>query len=305
MAQLEHRFGLDRAALLARDEKRQRSSNLYLGRMGLGAFILAALVLGIVFTILVKGAPALTWAFLTEAPRDGMKAGGIGPMIRGSILLMLGTFLLVVPVGVLGGVFLAEYAGKGKFSNIVRACVTSLAGTPSVIFGLFGYAFFVLFLKLGTSLISGWLTLMLLALPVIVLSSEQAIKSVPESLVEGAYALGLTRWQTIWKVILPNALPGIATGLILSSGRAAGEAPPIILTCGIYFEGKSELGLSKETLHKPIANLPYHVFEGYRQGGAIPELVVWGTCLSLLVFVLLLNMTAIILRARARTRAIS
>ncbi|MFZ4508233.1 MAG: phosphate ABC transporter permease PstA [Fimbriimonas sp.] len=289
--------------LASRDAARQRGSSGYLNLLKFGALLTAIIVFGIVFSIIFKGAPAITWEFLTAPPKDGMTAGGIAPMIRGSILLMFGTFLLVIPLGVLGGVCLAEYAGTGKLVGFMRACVTSLAGTPSVIYGLFGYAFFVLLLKLGTSLMAGWLTLMLLAMPVIVLSTEQAIKSVPDSLVEAGYALGLSRWQTMWKIILPNALPGIATGLILSSGRAAGEAPPIILTCGIYFEGVARTAVTWETLKQPVSNLPYHVFEGYRQGGVIPERVVWGTCFTLIVFVLLLNLTAILLRARARSQS--
>ncbi|MBC8066325.1 MAG: ABC transporter permease subunit [Chlorobia bacterium] len=186
----------------------------------------------------------------------------------------------------------------------MRGCVTSLAGTPSVIYGLFGLAVFVLAFGWKISLLAGWATLAIFAMPVIVLSTEQAIKMVPDSLIEGAFALGLTKWQTLWKVVLPNALPGIVTGLVLSSGRAAGDAAPIFLTAGIYFRsGDPPQGL--DMVKSGIENLPYHLAEGYRQGGNIPPNIIWGTCLSLLLLVLFINLGAILVRARARRKSLA
>lgn len=243
----------------------------------------------------------MTWEFLSTGPVQNMKAGGIWPMLRGSLLLMLGTLIIVLPIGVLGGICLAEYAGESKFTRMMRACVVALAGTPSVIYGLFGVAVFVLLLGFKVSLIAGWLTLAMFALPVIVLTTEQAIKAVPESFVEAGLALGFSKWQTLRRIVLPNALPGIATGLVLSIGRAAGEAPPIFLTAGIYYS-TAKLGFDWDTFKQPVANLPYHLAEGYRQGGVIPEKIIWGTCLTLMLLVLLINLTAILLRARIRAK---
>lgn len=289
----------DEATLAARDAKRRNTSSLTLWVTQGIALGVCAIVFGLIGTILFKGLPSINWGFLTADPIEGMSAGGIGPMIRGSLLLMGGTLLIVLPVGILGGIFLAEFAGRGRFYRMFHACVTALAGTPSIVYGLFGLAVFVIAYKWGNSLIAGWLTLALFSMPTIVLTTENSIRSVPDSLVEGALALGLSKWQTIWRVVLPNASPGILSGLILTTGRAAGEAPPILLTAGIYYSTEKFM-MSKDVLYKPVMNLPYHLAEGYRQGGSIPEGIVWGTCLALLLFVLLINIGAIILRARMR-----
>jgi len=292
-------LGIQNSQLAARDQARRRSDRLWVGivaTVGVGVSILILLLIGYV---VARGAPAMSWSFVSQPPTEGMSSGGIWPMIRGSLLLLIGTLLIVLPLGILGGICLAEYAGQNPVTRLLRACVTSLAGTPSIIYGLFGLAIFVIMLKMGVSLMAGWLTLSLLALPVIILTTEQAIKAVPDSLVEGSLALGLSRWQTMWKVILPNALPGILTGIVLTSGRAAGEAPPILLTAGIYFSS-GELSFGWETLRQPVANLPYHLAEGYRQGGVIPEKIIWGTCLCLLLVVLIINLGAIIVRSRVR-----
>lgn len=290
--------------LKLRDASRHRSSGLYSLWLGLCMTVIGLVIVAIIGTILVKGVPAISWEFLSTHPKEGMSQGGIWPQIKGSLLLMLGTFLFVLPVGILGGVFLAEYAGDGKLARIIRGCVTSLAGTPSVIYGLFGLAVFVLAFGWKISLLSGWATLAVFAMPVIVLSTEQAIKQVPDSMVEGAIALGLTKWQAIWRVILPNSISGIVTGLVLSTGRAAGEAAPIFLTAGIYFRsGEPPKGL--DVVKTGIENLPYHLAEGYRQGGNIPQNIIWGTCLTLLLLVLLINLGAILIRARVRRKRLA
>lgn len=290
--------------LAARDAKRTRQSRMYSGWLAFCMGLIGLVIVMIIGTILVKGVPAISWEFLSSPPQEGMSKGGIWPQIKGSLLLMLGTFLFVLPVGILGGIFLAEYAGSGRISRIIRSCVTSLAGTPSVIFGLFGLAVFVLAFGWKTSLLAGWATLAIFAMPVIVLSTEQAIKMVPDSMVEGAFALGLTKWQTMWRVILPNALPGIVTGVVLSSGRAAGEAAPIFLTAGIYYRS-GEPPKGWEMVTSGVENLPYHLAEGYRQGGTIPQNVIWGTCLTLLLLVLFINLGAILIRARSRRKRLA
>lgn len=299
MATLSTSYVPTREVLARRDDARKRKSNIYTGFLSMVGLLTAAVILALIGTIVVKGVPALTWEFLSSPPVDGMKGGGIWPMIRGSLLLMAGTLILVLPLGIFGGIFLAEYVGRSRIAAFFHACVTSLAATPSIIYGLFGLAVFVLLFGFKISLVAGWLTLTFFALPVIVLTTENAIRNVPDSLVEASLALGLTRWQTMRKVVLPNAMPGILSGVVLMTGRAAGEAPPILFTAGIYYS-TAQLKFNKETLLQPVANLPYHLAEGYRQGGVIPEKTIWGTCLTLMLLVLLINLGAIILRSRMR-----
>lgn len=280
---------------------RKLKDAFFIGALRVIAIVSIASVLAIVGVIIVKGLPVISWSFLTSPPQEGMTAGGIYPMIRGSLLLMVGTLIIVLPIGVLGGIFLAEYAGNNLFSRVIHASIVSLAGTPSVIFGLFGLAVFVIMMKMGVSLMAGCLTLALFTLPSVVFTTENAIRSVPESFIEAGMALGLSRWQIMWKIVLPNALPGILTGVVLSTGRAAGEAPPILLTAGIYY-ATGNLPKGWDILKQPVANLPYHLAEGYRQGGVIPEAIVWGTCLTLMLFVLSLNIWAIMVRLRVRRK---
>ncbi len=289
---------LDAEKAIARDAGRQRWSNVgraFLALLGIGV---ALLVLSTVMLILVKGIGSVNLEFLTQQPRENMSKGGIAPMILGSFYLLVGTLALTLPIGILGGVYLAEYAGTKRWVGTLKATIMSLAGTPSIIYGLFGFAVFVLMVTKKATLMAGILTLATMAVPIVVLSTEAAIRAVPQSQIEGSYALGLTRWQTIWRVILPQAMPGILTGVILASGRAMGEAPPILLTAGIFYTTiQPSFG---KILNEPVMNLPYHVTEAIKQTTAFTEAQVWGTCLVLLGFMLVLNLTAIILRSRSR-----
>ncbi|GMU30713.1 MAG: phosphate transport system permease protein PstA [Chthonomonadaceae bacterium] len=278
----------------------RKSRGLLLGILAYGAIGLAvAVASGVIGIVVAKGLPAIDWAFLSEPPVDGMSAGGIWPMIRGSILLLLGTLVLAPVLGIASGIWLAEYVKENRIGQAVRVLVMTLAGTPSIVFGLFGLAIFVLKMGIGFSLVAGWLTLAIMSVPVVALTTEQAIRSVPHSFAEAGVGLGLSRWQVIRKILLPGALPGILTGLVLAAGRAAGEAPPILLTAGLYYSTE-KLTLSWETLKRPVANLPYHLAEGYRQGGVIPEKIIWGTCFVLMALVLLVNLVAITVRSRTR-----
>jgi phosphate transport system permease protein len=265
------------------------------------ALTLAGLIIALIAFILFKGIPAINWSFITKPPVEGMSAGGIGPMIRGSLILMGGCLAFSLPVGVLGGIFLAEYAHQNRFIAFIRACVSALAGTPSIVYALFGYAVFCILLKFNPSVWAGWLTLAMMCTPIVVLMTEQAIKAVPESTYEAALALGLTRAQALRTVVLPAALPGIATGLVLATGRTAGEATPIILTAGAYYK-TGQFKWDANMLREPIMNLPYHLFEGYRQGGKIPETLIWGTCLILMALVLLINLFSILIRNKYRKK---
>ncbi len=289
---------LNAEAAISRDAGRQRWSTIgrvFLALLGVGV---ALLVLSTVLLILVKGIGSVNLEFLTQQPRENMSKGGIAPMILGSFYLLVGTLALTLPIGILGGVYLAEYAGTKRWVGTLKATIMSLAGTPSIIYGLFGFAVFVLMVTKKATLMAGILTLATMAVPIVVLSTEAAIRAVPQSQIEGSYALGLTRWQTIWRVILPQAMPGILTGVILASGRAMGEAPPILLTAGIFYTTiQPSFG---QILNEPVMNLPYHVTEAIKQTTAFTEAQVWGTCLVLLGFMLVLNLTAIILRSRSR-----
>ena len=173
--------------------------------------------------ILVKGVSVINWNFLTQAPTDGMTKGGIWPAIVGTFYLMVGSAVFAFPVGVVSGIYMSEYAPKGKLVAFIRTMTNNLAGIPSIVFGLFGMAFFVNYLDFGDSILAGSLTLGLLALPIVIRTTEEAFRDIPSSYREGSLALGATKTQTIWHVLLPMAMPRVITGLILSLGRVSGE----------------------------------------------------------------------------------
>ncbi len=298
------RVVMDGLHILARvrDSKRKAMNLAFEYSLAFFAWIVITAVVMMIGYIIVRGSSAMNWQFLSTSPTDNMSAGGIWPMIRGSLILLVGTFVISLPIGVLAGIFLAEYAATNKFVGFIRSCVASLAGTPSIIFALFGFAVFIIMPGTKPNTIAGWLTLSVMALPIIVLSTEQAVLSVPESLKEAAEAMGLTRAQAMFKVVLPSALPGIMTGTVLATGRSAGEAPPIFLTAGIYYT-TANFSYTIEGLKEPVMNLPYHLTEGYRQGGKIPESIIWGTCLTLMTMVLCTNLAAILVRNQSRKKA--
>ena len=284
-----------------RDAQRARKSALLTSAFGAVGLATVLLVFALVAIIAFKGAPTLSWEFLTQPPREGMSAGGVGSMIFGSILLMLGAFVMATPLGVFGGVCLAEYGERSRLMRLMHASVAALAGTPPIVYGLFGLAIFVLKFHFGVSLVAGWGTLTLFCVPAIVLTTEAALKTVPAALIDGGLALGLSRWQTLWRIALPYALPGILTGVILSLGRAVGEATPVLFTASVYYT-TAETTLGWDTLRQPVANLPYYLAEGYRQPGVVPERLIWGACLTLIMLTLLLNAGAILIRSRMRRR---
>jgi len=284
-----------------RDAQRARKSALLTSAFGAVGLATVLLVFALVAILAFKGAPTLSWEFLTQPPREGMSAGGVGSMIFGSILLMLGAFVMATPLGVFGGVCLAEYGERSRLMRLMHASVAALAGTPPIVYGLFGLAIFVLKFHFGVSLVAGWGTLTLFCVPAIVLTTEAALKTVPAALIDGGLALGLSRWQTLWRIALPYALPGILTGVILSLGRAVGEATPVLFTASVYYT-TAETTLGWDTLRQPVANLPYYLAEGYRQPGVVPERLIWGACLTLIMLTLLLNAGAILIRSRMRRR---
>lgn len=254
-------------------------------------------IIGLVVYIVVKGAPAISWEFLTAAPSNGMREGGIFPAIVGTLYLTLGTALFSVPIGVLAGIYLAEYAQETAFTRIIRIAIINLAGIPSVVYGLFGLGLFVLFLHLGTSILAASLTLSIMTLPVIISTTEGALRSVPNSFRVVSTSLGATRWQTIRRITLPQALPGIITGIILGLERAAGETAPILFTGATFFLPQ----LPRSPLDATMA-LPYHIFVISTQIPGMPIQIQYGTVLVLLVFVLGMNLVATLIRSRARAK---
>jgi phosphate transport system permease protein len=260
-------------------------------------FLTVLPILWLVGYIIVKGAPAMNWQFLTAMPTDGMRAGGIMPAIVGTLYLTLGTALFSVPLGVAAGIYIAEYAGDNKATRIIRIAIINLSGIPSVVYGLFGLGLFVVFLKFGTSILAASLTLSIMTLPVIISTTEEALRGVPNSFRVVSTSLGASRWQTVWKVTLPQALPGIITGIILGLERAAGETAPILFTGATFFLPQLPHSMMDATMA-----LPYHIFVISTQIPGMPIQIQYGSVLVLLIFVLGMNLAATLIRSRARAR---
>jgi phosphate transport system permease protein len=263
------------------------------------ALVNGAALLVVVAFITLNGWKAVTWEFLTQAPLQSMTKGGILPCIVGTLCLGIGAIVVALPIGVASAIYLNEYASPGRLLRLIRLGISNLAGVPSVVFGLFGLAFFVIWLKMGVSIIAGVLTLAALTLPVIIGSTEEALKSVPNTYREASLALGATRWQTIYRVVVPAALPGILTGAILGLSRAAGETAPIMFTAAVFYTPD----LPASPFDKIMA-LPYHVYVLATAGTNIEATrpLQYGTSLVLIALVLGMNLAAIVWRARLRKK---
>lgn len=249
---------------------------LFIKTIALLAVVPIFLILGY---ILYKGIPAISWEFLTEVPKRGMRAGGIFPAIVGTIYLTLGTIAVSVPFGIFTGVYLVEYAKDSFLTRLINLTIINLAGIPSIIYGLFGMALFVIYFKLGVSILSGSLTLGIMCLPVIITATREALLAVPNSLREASLALGATKWETISKVVIPAALPGISTGVILSISRAAGETAPILFTAVAFY-----LPFLPQSVFDQVMALPYHLYVISTQVPNMPQSNMHGT-LFVLVFI--------------------
>jgi phosphate transport system permease protein len=254
-------------------------------------------IVGTILFILIKGGSAISFEFLSGFPHDGMRAGGILPAIIGTLYLTLGTAVFSVPLGIAAAIYLAEYAKENRLTRLIRIAIINLAGIPSVVYGLFGLGLFVLFLKFGTSILAASLTLSIMTLPVIISTSEEALRAVPQAFRTVSISLGATRWQTISRIILKEALPGILTGVILGLERAAGETAPILFTGAAFFLPR----LPHSAFDATMA-LPYHLFVISTQVPEMPIQIQYGTALVLLVFVLTMNVIATVIRSRARAR---
>lgn len=281
---------------------RSSTTRNLLQRLGFVAMTMMALatvtpIIGTVIYIFVQGWPAMSWEFLSGFPHDGMRAGGILPAIVGTLYLTIGTAIFSVPLGVAAAIYLAEYAPDNKWTRLIRIAIINLAGIPSVVYGLFGLGLFVIFLNFGTSILAASLTLSIMTLPVIISTSEEALRAVPQAFRTVSISVGATRWQTIRRIVLKEALPGILTGVILGLERAAGETAPILFTGAAFFLPR----LPSSPFDATMA-VPYHLFVISTQVPEMPIQIQYGTALVLLVFVLGMNLTATVIRSRARAR---
>jgi phosphate transport system permease protein len=253
----------------------------------------------IIYFMVANGWRAISWEFLTQPPMESMTKGGILPCIVGTFCLSVGAILVALPIGIASAIYLTEYARPGKVVRLIRLGINNLAGVPSVVFGLFGLAFFVVILGMGVSIAAGALTLGAMSLPVIIGATEEALKSVPATYREASLGLGATKWQTIWRVVLPSALPGILTGAILGISRAAGETAPIMFTGAVFFTPKLPTSIFNE-----VMALPYHIYVLATAGTEIEKTrhLQYGTAIVLIALVLGMNCLAILWRARLRKK---
>ncbi len=275
-------------------QQREKMGQFFLMLVGV---ITVLPIVALLIYIIIQGAPAISWEFISAMPSDGMRSGGILPAIVGTFYLTLGTALFSIPPGIAAAVYLSEYAPDNRWTRLIRITMINLAGIPSVVYGLFGLGLFVLFLKFGTSILAASLTLSIMTLPVIISTSEEALRAVPSGFRTVSISLGATKWQTIRNIVLPQSLPGIITGVILGLQRAAGETAPILFTGAAFFLPR----LPQSPFDATMA-LPYHLFVISTQVPGMPIKIQYGTVLVLLVFVLGMELIATIIRSRARAR---
>ena len=283
----------------AYDHGRKLKQAVFFNLFRAAAAINGMALLTIIYFMVANGWRAISWEFLTQPPMESMTKGGILPCIVGTVCLSFGAIVAALPIGIASAIYINEYARPGKVVRLIRLGINNLAGVPSVVFGLFGLGFFVVILDMGVSIAAGALTLGAMSLPVIIGSTEEALKSVPDTYREASLGLGATRWQTIWRVVLPSALPGILTGAILGISRAAGETAPIMFTGAVFFTPKLPTSIFNE-----VMALPYHIYVLATAGTEIEKTrhLQYGTAIVLIALVLGMNMLAIFWRARLRKR---
>ncbi len=275
----------------------RRTQSIVFFLLFLSTLFIVAPVVVIIALIVQKGLPAMNWQFLTDMPRQGMRAGGIFPALVGTVYLVLGAIAFALPIGLLAAVYLSEYASDNFLTRVIKLAIVNLAGVPSVVYGLFGLSLFVVFCNFGASILSGSLTLGIMILPIIITTSREALESVPQSFREVSLSLGASKWQTIRNIVLPNAVPGILTGTILGLGRAAGETAPILFTVAAFYLPRLP--------HSPfdqVMALPYHLYVISTQVPNVDEKIRYGTALVLLTLVLAMNLVAIVIRYKFRKK---
>ncbi|WP_279135948.1 phosphate ABC transporter permease PstA [Parabacteroides johnsonii] len=275
------------------DLKKRTSQRFAFGFFTLLSYLVVAILFVILGFIIIKGGSVISWDFLTKAPEEGMTKGGIFPAIVGTFYLIVGSSIISFPIGIMSGIYMNEYATNGKVVRFIRIMTNNLSGVPSVVFGLFGMSLFVNALGWGDSIIAGSFTLALMSLPLIIRTTEEALKSIDNSFRHGSLALGATKLQTIRRVVLPMAFPNIITGLILSVGRVSGETAPILFTVAAYF-----LPQLPGNIFDQCMALPYHLYVISTSGTDIEASrgMAYGTALVLIAIVLVVNLLANLLR---------
>ncbi len=268
-----------------RNEKVQRRWRLLLLLM---ALLLILPVVIILVLLMVRGGPVLSWSFLFEFPRDGMTAGGIFPALLGTIFLVSLALVVSVPLGVAAAIYLSEYAPDNWLTRLINLAIINLAGVPSIVYALFGVGAFVLFFGFGTSILSASLTLGIMTLPVVIVATRESLQAVPQAFREACWSMGATRWQTIWRIVLPNAISGILTGIILEVSRTAGETAPIMFTGAVF-----SLPFLPESVFDPTMALSLHLFVISTQVPGVPEDLPYGVALLLILIVLVMNTLSI------------
>ena len=268
-----------------RNEKVQRRWRLLLLLM---ALLLILPVVIILVLLMVRGGPVLSWSFLFEFPRDGMTAGGIFPALLGTIFLVSLALVVSVPLGVAAAIYLSEYAPDNWLTRLINLAIINLAGVPSIVYALFGVGAFVLFFGFGTSILSASLTLGIMTLPVVIVATRESLQAVPQAFREACWSMGATRWQTIWRIVLPNAISGILTGIILEVSRTAGETAPIMFTGAVF-----SLPFLPGSVFDPTMALSLHLFVISTQVPGVPEDLPYGVALLLILIVLVMNTLSI------------
>ncbi|MBP8292422.1 MAG: phosphate ABC transporter permease PstA [Caldilineaceae bacterium] len=276
---------------------RQQTHRLAVVVLTVVAAIVVIPIILVILYVVWKGLPVLSWAFLTEPPRNGMKEGGIMPALLGTIILIFGTAIVSFPLSIATAIYLAEYAGDNRLTRWIRMAIVNLAGIPSIVYGLFGLGMFVLFMGFGTSIIAGALTLGIMTMPVVISTAEEAILAVPQQFRTVSLSLGASRWQTIRYQVLPHAMPGIITGIILGLGRAAGETAPILFTVAAFYLPELPQSIFDQTMA-----LPYHLYVIATQVPGMPLDIQYGVALVLLLIVLSFTLVATLVRTQMRRR---
>lgn len=270
-------------------KRKKRNQFIAFGILRLLSYSIVAILFIILSFIIYKGIGVISWNFITEMPEEGMTKGGIYPAIVGTLCLVAGSMIFAFPIGVLAAIYMNEYVKDGIIKKIIKQMTNNLAGIPSIVFGLFGMALFVNKLGFGDSILAGSLTLGLLALPVVIRTTEEALKAVDDTFRQASIGLGASKWETTSRVVLPIAFPNIITGLILSIGRVSGETAPILFTVAAYFLPKLPTSIFDQAMA-----LPYHLYVISTSGTNIEESrpIAYGTALVLIIIVLIANLLA-------------
>ncbi|MDD4871895.1 MAG: phosphate ABC transporter permease PstA [Kiritimatiellae bacterium] len=282
--------------------KKQRMQRIVGIVFGIMAVAILIPLFVLVTYLIIRAWPSLTWDFLTDVPKNGMRGGGIWPALVGTIYTVTFSLLIAVPIGVMAGIYLNEYAKDSWFTRIVNMAVVNLAGVPSIVHALFGVGAFVLFAGMGKSIISASFTLAIMTLPVIIVSTTEALASVPRPFRTACWNVGASKWQTIRTIVLPNSISGILTGVILQVCRAAGETAPIMFTGAVFFKYVQRGDFFPYHLNEQCMALSYHLHTISTQVPGVPEPMLYATAVVLLGFVLIFNSFAIVLRVYMRNR---